>query len=92
MMEKALAAVSKCFGYDVEAHKMMNDAIASSADLIPPTLIERIEGCLPYIDPRCSCKTKNYYHYSLISLLIHLNDYHQMTFLEIGNWLESKGL
>ena len=48
MMEKALAAVSKCFGYDVEAHKMMNDAIASSADLIPPTLIERIEGCLPY--------------------------------------------
>jgi hypothetical protein len=47
MMEKALAAVSKCFGYDVEAHKMMNDAIASSADLIPPTVIERIEGCLP---------------------------------------------
>jgi hypothetical protein len=43
----ALAAVSKCFGYDVEAHKMINDAIVSSADLIPPTVIERIEGCLP---------------------------------------------
>jgi hypothetical protein len=42
----AVAAVSKCFDYDVEAHKMMNDAIAS-ADLIPPTVIERIEGCLP---------------------------------------------
>ena len=92
----ALSAVSKCFGYDVEAHKMINDARASSAELIPLTVIERIEGCLPIrcIEeyPHCNCKTKNYYHYSLISLLIHLNDYHQMTFLEIGNWLESKGL
>jgi hypothetical protein len=42
----AVAAVLKCFDYDVEAHKMMNYAIAS-ADLIPPTVIERIEGCLP---------------------------------------------
>jgi hypothetical protein len=25
-------------------------------------------------------------------LLIHLNDYHKMTFTEIGNWLESKGM
>jgi hypothetical protein len=39
----ALAAVSKCFGYDVEAHKMINDATASSADSIPMTVIERIE-------------------------------------------------
>jgi hypothetical protein len=92
----ALAAVSKYFGHDVKAHKMINDAIASSADLIPLTVIDRIEGCVPTRGneeyPHCNCKTKNYYHYSLISLLIHLNDYHQMTFLEIGNWLESKGL
>lgn len=92
----ALAAVSKYFGYDVKAHKMINDAVASSPDLIPLTVIERIEGCVPIRGieeyPHCNCKTKNYYHYSLISLLIHLNDYHQMTFLEIGNWLESKGL
>jgi hypothetical protein len=46
MTAKALAGVSKCFGYDVEAHKMMNDAIASSADLIPPTLMERIKAYL----------------------------------------------
>ena len=92
----ALAALSKYFGYDVKAHKMINDALASSADLIPLTVIERIEGCVPIRDieeyPHCNCKTKNYYHYSSISLLIHLNDYHQMTFSEIGNWLENKGL
>jgi len=92
----ALAALSKCFGYDVEAHKMIKEPIASSADLIPLTVIEQIEGCVTNgrIDeyPHCTCQTKNYYHYSLLSLLIHLNDYHKMTFSEIGNWLENKGL
>ncbi len=92
----ALAALSKYLGYDVEAHKMIKEAISSSADLIPLTVIERIEGCVTNrrIEeyPHCTCKTKNYYHYSLTSLLIHLNDYHQMTFSEIGNWLENKGL
>jgi hypothetical protein len=97
MMEKEnIVLLQQCQVYDVKAHKMINDAIASSADLIPLTVIERIEGCVQIrcIEeyPHCNCKTKNYYHYSLISLLIHLNDYHQMTFLEIGNWLESKGL
>jgi hypothetical protein len=91
----ALAAVAKYFGYDVESDKRKNDVLASS-DLIPLTIIERIEDCIPYrrIEeyPRCTCKTKNYFHCSLISLLIHLNDYHQMTFQQIGNWLESKGL
>ncbi len=91
----ALAAVAKYFGYDVESDKRKNGALASS-DLIPLTIIERIEDCIPYrrIEeyPRCTCKTRNYFHCSLISSLIHLNDYHQMTFQQIGNWLESKGL
>jgi hypothetical protein len=91
----ALAALAKYFGYDVESDKRKNDVLASS-DLIPLTIIERIEDRIPYrrIEeyPRCTCKTKNYFHCSLISLLIHLNDYHQMTFQQIGNWSESKGL
>jgi hypothetical protein len=42
---------------------------------------------------KCFCsKPDYYYHYSLISLLIHLNDYHKMTFTQIGNWLESKDM
>jgi hypothetical protein len=90
----ALAAVAKYFGYDVESDKRENDALRSS-DLIPLTVFERIEDCVPYrrIEdrPRCTCETKNYFHCSLISLLIHLNDYHQMTFQQIGDWLESKG-
>ena len=92
----ALAALSKCFGYDVEAHKTIQNTMTSSADLIPLTVLERIEDCVTNrrIEeyPHCNCKTRNFYHYSLISLLIHLNDYHQMTFSEIGNWLENKGL
>ena len=92
----ALAAVSKCFGYDLEAHKTIQDTMPSSADLIPLTVLERIEDCVTNrrIEeyPHCNCKTRNYYHYSLITLLIHLNDYHQMTFSEIGNWLENKEL
>ena len=38
----ALAAVAKYFGYDVESDKRKNGALASS-DLIPLTIIERIE-------------------------------------------------
>jgi hypothetical protein len=91
----ALGAVAKYFGYDVESDKRDDDALRSS-DLIPLTIIERIEDCIPYgrveDHPRCACESKNYFHCSLISLLIHLNDYHQMTFQQIGNWLESKGL
>jgi hypothetical protein len=91
----ALAAVAKYFGYDIESDKRKNDILPSS-DLIPLTIIDQIEECIPCrrIEeyPRCTCKTTNYFHCSLISLLIHLNDYHQMTFQEMGNWLESKGL
>jgi hypothetical protein len=91
----ALAALAKYFGYDVQTHKAKNDAFASS-DLIPLIIINRIESFVSdrRIEeyPHCTCKTKNYFHYSLISLLIHLNDYHQMTFQEMGNWLESKDM
>src|SRR2546426_515427 len=74
--------------------KTKNDAFASSDH--PPTIIERIEAFVPSrrIDeyPHCTCKTKNYFHYSLVSLPIHVNYYHRMTFQEMGSWLESKGI
>jgi hypothetical protein len=91
----ALAAVAKYLGYDIESDKRKKDNLSSS-DLIPLTIIQQIEDYIPHrrIEeyPRCDCRTRNYFHCSVISLLIHLNDYHQMTFQQIGNWLESKGL
>ncbi len=91
-----LAAVAKYFGYDVESDKDKSTVLAPKSSIIPMTIIEQIEDCIPYRrieeHPHCKCKTKNYFHYSLMSLLIHLNDYHQMTFQQIGDWLEDKGL
>lgn len=91
----ALAAVAKYFGYDTESDVRKDDSMSSS-DLIPLNIIQQIEDHVPYrqIDeyPRCDCRTRNYFHCSVISLLIHLNDYHRMTFQQIGHWLESKGL
>ena len=91
-----LAAVAKYFGYDVESNKDESAILASESVMIPMTIIDRIESCIPYrlIEeyPRCNCKTENYFHCSLMSLLIHLNDYHQMTFQQIGDCLEDKGL
>jgi hypothetical protein len=59
-------------------------------------LIERIDGFIPYRRikeyPHCTCNIYIYFHYSLIYLLIHLNDHHQMTSQELGNWLETKGM
>jgi hypothetical protein len=71
----------------------------TNLDSIPPNILEIIEGfamrtditkypleCYPI------CPKPPYYFYSLLSLLIHLNDYHKMTFVEIANWLESKDM
>ena len=91
-----IAAVARYFGYDVEVDKGDSAVLATKSSAIPLTIIKRIEDCVPFtrIDeyPRCNCKTKNYFHCSLTSLLIHLNDYHEMTFRQIGEWLEGKGL
>jgi hypothetical protein len=91
-----LAAVAKYFGYDVESNKDESAILASESVMIPMTIIDQIESCIPYrrIEdyPCCNCKTKNYFHCNIMSLLIHLNDYHQMTFQQIGGLLEDKGL
>ena len=91
-----LAAVAKYFGYDVGVDKGKSAVLANESGMIPMNIIKQIEDCIPYrrIEeyPRCNCKTKNYFHCSLISLLIHLNDYHEMTFRQIGDWLEGEGL
>ena len=93
----ALAAIVKYFGYDVAGEKMKDDDDTTTyySESIPVNIIERIENFAPYNSitdyPKC-CKKSKFYHYSLMCLLIHLNDYHQMTFTEIGNWLQSKGL
>ena len=91
----ALAAIVKYFGYDVAAEKMKDADIIYYLESIPANIIERIENFSPYNSitdyPKCCTKSK-YYHYSLMCLIIHLNDHHQMTFTEIGNLLQSKGL
>ncbi len=90
----ALAAVVKHFGYDIATEKM-NDDIIYHSESIPMKMIEKIESFAPYNSikdyPKC-CIKSNYYHHSLTCLLIHLNDHHQMTFAEIGDWLQIKGL
>src|SRR5919107_1502420 len=84
----ALAAIVKYFGYDVAAEKMKDDDITYYSESIPVNIMERIENfvtCNSITDyPKCCTKSK-YYHYSLMCLIIHLNDHHQMTFTEIGN-------
>ena len=91
----ALAAIVKYFGYDVAAEKMKDDDITYYSESIPVNIMERIENFVPCNSitdyPKCCTKSK-YYHYSLMCLIIHLNDHHQMTFTEIGNWLQIKGL
>lgn len=71
----------------------------SPFESIPLNILEKIETFSHYnsnsISKHPSCCNRvleNHYDYSLISLLIHLNDYHHMSFVEIGNWLERKGL
>lgn len=102
----AISALSKYLGYDLAAEAEAAAATISSniyngkntnpADSIPYAILEKIENFTVYGNPKkglpkCFCSRPDYYYrYSLISLLLHLNDYHKMTFAQIGNWLESK--
>jgi hypothetical protein len=68
-------------------------------DLIPYNILEMVEDFSTTRDFKkepleCfrSCPKPAHYFYSMLSLLIHLNDYHKMTFTQIGTWLESKGM
>ena len=93
----ALSVLSKYLGYDIAASKkVQNDKNTNAAELIPYAILEMIENFAVYgndkVNLKCTCSKPDYYHYSLISLLIHLNDYHKMTFTQIGNWLESRGM
>jgi hypothetical protein len=73
---------------------------SSPFESIPLNILEKIErfshhnsNSISKKHPSCCNRVlENHYDYSLISLLIHLNDYHRMSFAEIGNWLEYKGL
>src|SRR5215207_11488310 len=95
----AISVLSKYLGYDIAAvsKKIQNGKNTNPAELIPYAILEKIENFTVYGNPKknltCFCSRPDYYYrYSLISLLIHLNDYHKMTFTQIGNWLESKGM
>jgi hypothetical protein len=96
----AVSVLSKFLGYDISlvaSNKIENGKNANPAELIPSAILERIESYAACGNAKnelkCSCSRPDYYYrYGLISLLIHLNDYHEMTFGQIGNWLESKGM
>jgi hypothetical protein len=94
----AVSALSKYLGYDIAlgSKQIQNDKAVNPAELIPHHILEMIENFTVYISPnnnlKCFCSRPGYYYCSLIVLLIHLNDYHKMTFTQIGNWLESKGM
>ena len=97
----AISVLSKYLGYDIAAvsKKIQNGKNnTNSAELIPYAILEKIENFTVCDNPpkknlKCFCSRPDYYYrYSLISLLIHLNDYHKMTFTQIGNWLESKDM
>jgi hypothetical protein len=95
----AISVLSKYLGYDIAAvsKKIQNGKNTNPAELIPYAILEKIENFTAYGNPKknlnCFCSSPDYYYrHSLISLLIHLNDYHKMTFTQIGNWLESKDM
>jgi hypothetical protein len=98
----AISALSKYLGYDIAtaSKKSQNDKKTNPTnptESIPYSILEMIENFTIHNSPenhlRCFCSRPDYYYcFSLISMLIHLNDYHKMTFAQIGNWLESKGM
>jgi hypothetical protein len=97
----AVSVLSKYLGYDIAAgvsKKIQNyKQDTNIAELIPYDILEIMENLVVYSNNegnlKCFCsKPDYYYHHSLISLLIHLNDYHKMTFTQIGNWLENIGM
>ena len=94
----AVSVLTKYLGYDmaVGSKKSQNDNNTNPTESIPYAILEMIEDFTVHANPKenlkCFCKRPYYYYYSFISLLIHLNDYHRMTFTQIGNWLESKDM
>ena len=89
----AISVLSKYLGYDI-ATALRNNKNTNPAELIPYDILEMIESFALYSNHKeklkCFCSKPDYhYRNSLISLLIHLNDYHKMTFNQIGNWLEN---
>ena len=99
----AISALSKYLGYDLAATttipgNIYNCKNTNPADSIPYAILEKIENFTVYGNPKkglpkCFCSRPDYYYrYSLISLLLHLKDYHKMTFDQIVNWLESKDM
>ena len=98
----AVSALLKYLGHDMSgttrvANEVQNSKININIELIPSDILEMVENFVPCGDARryparCFCSKPDYYSYSLTSLLIHLNDYHKLTFTEIGDWLESKGM
>src|SRR5437870_4417282 len=93
----AVSALIKYLGHDISSsitiEEVQNDKNNINLELIPSDILEMIENFAPCSNNRmCFCSKPDYYCYSLISLLIHLNDYHKMNFMEIGNWLEMKGM
>jgi hypothetical protein len=96
----AISVLSKYLGYDIAAavsKKIQNGKNTNAAELIPYAILEKIENFTVCGNPKknleCFCSRPDYYYrYSLISLLIHLNDYHKMTFTQIGNWLENRDM
>jgi hypothetical protein len=96
----ALSVLSKYLGYDIAAvasNKIQNGKNTNPPELIPYAILEKIEsfaGCgNTKKNLKCFCSRPDYYYrYSLISLLLHLNDYHKMTFAQIGDWLGSKDM
>lgn len=98
----AISVLSKYLGYDIAAEvskRIQNDKKTNPAESIPSAILEKIENFTVYGNNpkksilKCFCSRPDYYYsYSLISFLIHLNDYHKMTFTQIGNWLEGKDM
>jgi hypothetical protein len=96
----AVSVLSKYLGYDIAAvsKKIQNyKKDTNTAELIPYEILEMMENLVVYNNNRgnlkCFCSKPDYYYrHSLISLLIHLNDYHKMTFTQIGHWLENIGM
>src|SRR5919199_1720500 len=91
----AISVLSKYLGYDIAAAKEIHNdkKDTNPAELFPYDILEMIDNFAVRGNLKCFCsKPGYYYHYSLISLLVHLNDYHEMTFTQIGNWLENIGI
>lgn len=94
----AVSVLSKYLGYDIAtaSKKDQNEKNMNPAELIPYDILEMIENFTIQSSPEnhlsCFCSRPEYYCFNMISILMHLNDYHKMTFTQIGSWLESKGI